>query len=137
MPFFWNFPHPVEIVLTLFSVLLLMEPHMNRTSLMNVSDGCPTLTCLSLKLRRCYFYVISTVSMLLVIIIINYDYCHIALYKMNCFVYYYYICISFIIVHWTYSILDFNFKFPFFCFRIHLIVTLMNCQLNLIVYVRK
>ena len=48
---------------------LLMEPHMNGTSLMNVSDGCPTLTCL--KLRRCYFYVISTVSMLLVIIIIN------------------------------------------------------------------
>ena len=27
---------------------------MNGTSLMNVSDGCPTLTCLSLKLRRCY-----------------------------------------------------------------------------------
>ena len=49
----------------------LMEPHMNGTSLMNVSDGCPTLTCLSLKLRRCYFYVISTVSMTLVIIIIN------------------------------------------------------------------
>ena len=39
--------------------------------LMNVSDGCPTLTCLSLKLRRCYFSVISTVSMTLVIIIIN------------------------------------------------------------------
>ena len=39
--------------------------------LMNVSDGCPTLTCLSLKLRRCYFYVISTVSMTLVIILIN------------------------------------------------------------------
>ena len=37
----------------------------------NVSDGCPTLTCLSLKLRRCYFHVISTVSMTLVIIIIN------------------------------------------------------------------
>ena len=37
------------------------------TSLMYVSDGCPTLTCLSLKLRRCYFYVISTVSMTLVI----------------------------------------------------------------------
>ena len=33
----------------------LMEPHMNGTSLMNVSDGCPTLTCLSLKLRQCYF----------------------------------------------------------------------------------
>ena len=49
----------------------LMEPHMNGTSLMNVSDGCPTLTCLSLKLRRCYFSVISTVSMTLVIIIIN------------------------------------------------------------------
>ena len=47
------------------------EPHVNGTSLMNVSDGCPTLTCLSLKLRRCYFYVISTVSMTLVIIIIN------------------------------------------------------------------
>ena len=47
---------------------------------------CPTLTCLSLKLRRCYFYVISTVSMTLVIIIINYDYCHIALYKLNCIV---------------------------------------------------
>ena len=54
--------------------------------LMNVSDGCPTSTCLSMKLRRCYFYVISTVSMLLVIIIINYDYCQIALYKMNCIV---------------------------------------------------
>ena len=39
--------------------------------LMNVSDGCPTLTCLSLKLRWCYFSVISTVSMTLVIIIIN------------------------------------------------------------------
>ena len=39
---------------------------------------------LSLKLGRCYFYVISTVSMLLVII--KYDYCHIALYKMNCIV---------------------------------------------------
>ena len=49
----------------------LMEPHMNGTSLMNVSDGCPTLTCLSLKLRRCYFYVISTVSMTLVSIIRN------------------------------------------------------------------
>ena len=59
---------------------------MNGTSLMYVSDGCPTLTCLSLKLRRCYFYVISTVSMTLVIIIINYDYCHIALYKLNCIV---------------------------------------------------
>ena len=57
--------------------------YMIGTSLMNVSDGCPTLTCLSLKLRRCYFYVISTVSMTLVIIIINYDYCHIALYKLN------------------------------------------------------
>ena len=44
---------------------------------------CTTLTCLSLKLRRWYFYIISTVSMLLVIIIINFDYCHIALYKMN------------------------------------------------------
>ena len=52
---------------------------MNGTSLINVSDGCPTLTWLSLKLRRCYFYVISTVSMTL-------DYCHIALYKMNCIV---------------------------------------------------
>ena len=59
---------------------------MNGTSLMNVLDGCPTLTCLSLKLRPCYFYVISTVIMLLVIIIINYDYCHIALYKINCIV---------------------------------------------------
>ena len=59
---------------------------MNGISLMNVSDGCSTLTCLSLKLRRCYFHVISTVSMLLVIIIINKDYCHIALYKMNCIV---------------------------------------------------
>ena len=57
---------------------------MNGTSLMNVSDGCPILTCLSLKLN--YFYVISTVSMLLVIIIINYEFCHIALYKMNCIV---------------------------------------------------
>ena len=56
---------------TCLSVPLLMEPHMNGTSLMNVSDGCPTLTCLSLKLRRFYFYVISTVNMLLVIIIIN------------------------------------------------------------------
>ena len=55
---------------TFFSVPSLMEPHMNGTSLMNVAGGCPTLTCLSLKLRRCYFYVISTVSMLLVIIII-------------------------------------------------------------------
>ena len=44
------------------------------------------LTCLSLKLRRCYFYVISTVSMTLVIIIINSVYCHIALYKLNCIV---------------------------------------------------
>ena len=61
-----------------------MEPHLNGTRLMNVSDGCPTLTCLSLKFRRCYFYVISTVIILLVIIIINYDYCHIALYKINC-----------------------------------------------------
>ena len=59
---------------------------MNGTSLMYVSDGCPTLTCLRLKLRRCYFSVISTVSMTLVIIIINYDYCHIALYKLNCIV---------------------------------------------------
>ena len=42
---------------------------MNGTSLMNVSDGCQTLTCLSLKLRRCYFYVILTVSMTLIIII--------------------------------------------------------------------
>ena len=56
---------------TFFDVPSLMEPHMNGTNLMNVSDGCPTLTCLSLKLRRCYFYVISTVSMTLVIIIIN------------------------------------------------------------------
>ena len=59
---------------------------MNGTNLMNVSDGCPTLTCLSLKLRRCYFYVISTVSMTLVIIIRNLDYCYIALYKLNCIV---------------------------------------------------
>ena len=59
---------------------------MNGTSLMYVSDGCPTLTCLRLKLRRCYFSVISTVSMTLVIIIINYDYCHIPLYKLNCIV---------------------------------------------------
>ena len=44
---------------------------MNGKSLMNVSDGFRPLTCLSLKLRRCYFYVILTVSMLLVIIIIN------------------------------------------------------------------
>ena len=43
----------------------------NTLGFMNVSDDCPTLTCLSLKLRRCYCYVISTVSMLLVIIIIN------------------------------------------------------------------
>ena len=42
---------------------------MNGTSLMNESDGCQTLTCLSLKLRRCYFYVILTVSMTLIIII--------------------------------------------------------------------
>ena len=63
-----------------------MEPHKNGTSLMNLSDGCPTLTCLSLELRRCYFYVISTVSMTLVIILRNYDYCHIAFYKMNCIV---------------------------------------------------
>ena len=56
---------------TFFIAPSLMEPHMNGTSLMNVSDGCPTLTCLSLKLRRCYFSVISTVSMTLVIIIIN------------------------------------------------------------------
>ena len=69
---FRNFPRPVVIVLRPFlSDPLLMEPHMNGTSLMNVSDGCPTLTCISLKLRRCYFYVVSTVSMLLVIIIIN------------------------------------------------------------------
>ena len=54
-----------------FIVPSLMELHMNGTSLMNVSDGCPTLICLSLKLRRCYFYVISTVSMTLVIIIRN------------------------------------------------------------------
>ena len=40
-------------------------------ALMNVSDGCPTLTCLSLKLRRGYVYLILMVSMLLVIIIIN------------------------------------------------------------------
>ena len=59
---------------------------MNGTSLMNVSDGCQTLTCLSLKLRRCYFYVILTVSMTLIIIIRKYNYCHIALYKMNCIV---------------------------------------------------
>ena len=59
---------------------------MNGTSLMNVSYGCPTLTCLSLKLRRCYFSDISTVSMTLVIILINLDYCHIALYKLNCIV---------------------------------------------------
>ena len=59
---------------------------MNETSLMNVSDGCSTLTWLSLKLRRCYFGVISTFSMLLVIIIINYYYCHIELYNMNCIV---------------------------------------------------
>ena len=52
---------------TFLIVPSLMEPHMNGTSLMNVSDGCPTLTCSSLKLRRCYFYVISTVNMLLVI----------------------------------------------------------------------
>ena len=32
---------------------------------------CPTLTCLSQKLRRCYFYVISTVGMTLVIVIRN------------------------------------------------------------------
>ena len=56
---------------TFIRVPSLMEPHMNGTSLMNVSDGCPTLTCLSLKLRRCYFYVISTVNMTLVIIIRN------------------------------------------------------------------
>ena len=63
---------PVVIVLTPFLIApSLMEPHMNGTSLMNVSDGCPTLTCLGLKLRRCYFSVISAVSMTLVIIIIN------------------------------------------------------------------
>ena len=50
-----------------FIVPLLMQPHMNGTSLMNVSYGCPTLTCLSLKLRHCYFYVISTVSMTLLL----------------------------------------------------------------------
>ena len=64
---------------------------MNGTNLMSVSDGCPTLTCLSLQLRRCYLYVISTGSMLLVIIIINYDYCHIALYKIICILLYMYI----------------------------------------------
>ena len=56
---------------TFLIVPSLMEPHMNGTSLMNVSDGCPILACLSLKLRRCYFYVISTVSMTLVVIIRN------------------------------------------------------------------
>ena len=70
--FLLKLPHPVVIALTPFLIApSLMEPHMNGTSLMNVSDGCPTLTCLSLKLRRCYFSVISTVSMTLVIIIRN------------------------------------------------------------------
>ena len=55
---------------------------MNGTSLMSVSDGCPTLTCLSLKLGRCYFYVISTVSMTLVIIII-----YIYIYKYIIYIY--------------------------------------------------
>ena len=65
-------PTLVVIALTPFLIApSLMKPNMNGTSLMNVSDGCPTLTCLSLKLRRCYFYVISTVSMTLVIIIRN------------------------------------------------------------------
>ena len=68
--FLLKLPHQVVIVLTPFlSVPSLMEPHMNGTSLMNESDGCQTLTCLSLKLRRCYFYVILTVSMTLIILI--------------------------------------------------------------------
>ena len=37
---------------------------MNGTSSMNVSDGWPTLTCLSLKSKRCYFYVILIISMI-------------------------------------------------------------------------
>ena len=49
-------------ILTIFCVLLFIEPYMNGTSLMNVSDGCPTITYLSLRLRRCYFYFISTSS---------------------------------------------------------------------------
>ena len=54
--FLLKLPHPVVIVLTTFFIVpSLMEPHMNGTSLMNVSEGCPTLTCLNLKLRRCYF----------------------------------------------------------------------------------
>ena len=45
---------------------------MNGASLMNVSDSCPTLTCLSLKSKPCYFYVISTVSCLHAICYYNY-----------------------------------------------------------------
>ena len=52
----------------LFTVILLMEPHMNGTNLMNMSDAWPTITRLSLNLKQCYFYVFSTVSMLFVII---------------------------------------------------------------------
>ena len=61
--FLLKVPPPVVIVLTPFLIVpSLMELHMNGTSLMNVSDGCPTLTCICLKLRWCYFYVISTVA---------------------------------------------------------------------------
>ena len=71
-PFLLKLPPPSRNCSDTFLIApSLMEPHVNGTSLMNMSDGCPTLTCLSLKLRRCYFYVISTVSMTLVIIIRN------------------------------------------------------------------
>ena len=69
--FLLKHPPPVIALTPILIAPSLMEPHMNGTSLMNVSNGCPTLTCLSLKLRGCYFSVISTVSMTLVIIIIN------------------------------------------------------------------
>ena len=61
MLFCWNIHLLVEIV-HLFSVPFFMGLHMNGTSWMNVSGGWPTLTCLSLKSKRCYFSVILIIS---------------------------------------------------------------------------
>ena len=58
---------------------------MNGTNWMSVSDGWQTLICLSLKSKRCYFYVILIISMLSLLA----DYNSMAIFKIVTFMSHY------------------------------------------------
>ena len=58
---------------------------MNGTSWMSVSDGLPTLICLNLKSKRCYFYVILIISMISLLA----DYISMAIFTTVTFMFHY------------------------------------------------